>query len=259
MTSIRFDKLETTIVSVVVVNLVCSVQIEQEHVFYCEEKREGDLMIKVPSSFISLYIHSIQIERMNNQQKEQERIISMIFAVSENHVIGKGNDLPWHLPKDLKFFRDTTNGHPVIMGRRTFESIGCKPMPNRYNIVVTSRSAESFKDSDGQTLSNIQGKLAFVSSIENGLQLTKDIQKVFIIGGTKIYEDGLQFSNELLITHVHSNDVQGDIFLKIFNNQETLQDLNGSHWNVLTEEFHSKEHDQLQQFDFTIKTYNRRN
>src|ERR1700743_771746 len=100
-------------------------------------------------------------------------IVSIVVAISQNHVIGKDNKLLWYLPNDLKHFKDITTGHTVIMGRKTYESVG-KPLPKRRNIIITRQPIE------------IEG-CEVVNSIDAALQLCKSEGEVFIIGGAEIY------------------------------------------------------------------------
>src|SRR5690606_13326231 len=100
--------------------------------------------------------------------------ISIIVAIDENKAIGKNNQLLWHLPNDLKFFKQTTSGHPIIMGRKTFDSIR-KPLPNRKNIVITRD--ENLK---------IEGA-EVVNSLSEAIRSLQEENEVFIIGGAEIY------------------------------------------------------------------------
>jgi dihydrofolate reductase len=126
-------------------------------------------------------------------------IISIISAVSENDVIGKDNDLPWHLPADLQHFKRLTAGHSVIMGRKTFESVG-KPLPNRTNIVITRQQ------------DYVANGCILASSLGNALEEVPQGEKeVFICGGSEIYKLGLQLADRLYITRIHAQ-FEGDIF-----------------------------------------------
>lgn len=124
--------------------------------------------------------------------------ISIIVAIAEKGVIGGGNELLWHIPDDLKRFKRITSGHSVIMGRKTFESIG-KPLPNRRNIVIT-RNPE-FR-AEGIEVAN---------SLNVALGLTKTEDEVFIIGGGEIYRQALPMATKLYITRVHAN-FEGDTY-----------------------------------------------
>lgn len=124
--------------------------------------------------------------------------ISIIVAISENNAIGKDNELLWHLPKDLKRFKEITTGHTIIMGRKTFESIG-KPLPNRHSIIITNN--KNYK-AEGVTV---------VHSIQEALQIAKQEKEVFVIGGGKIYKNTLPIADKLYLTLVH-NTFEADTF-----------------------------------------------
>jgi dihydrofolate reductase len=126
-------------------------------------------------------------------------MLSMIVAVSENGVIGKNNDLLWHLPDDLKHFKRTTRGHHVIMGRKTFESQGSRPLPKRTNIIIT-RSPHY----------HAEGCIV-VHSLEEALAQVKDDEEPFIIGGEKIYRMAFPRVNRIYLTRVHAT-LEGDTY-----------------------------------------------
>ena len=135
-------------------------------------------------------------------------IISIIAAVAENRVIGKDNDLVWKLPKDMKYFMDTTLGHHVIMGRKNYESLPhkFKPLKNRVNIVVTRQSEYT-----------AQGTV-LVNSIWNGLEYAKNNgeSEVFIIGGGEIYAESMDVVSRMYITEVKES-FEGDTFFPEFD------------------------------------------
>jgi dihydrofolate reductase len=126
-------------------------------------------------------------------------MISLIWAMDDNAVIGKDNQLPWHLPEDLKFFKKTTMGHPIAMGRKTHDSIG-RPLPGRENIIITRNKDYS---SDGCTVLN---------SVDELIQYSKDQNKeIFVIGGAEIFKEVFPSADRLYITKIyHSFD--GDTF-----------------------------------------------
>ena len=130
--------------------------------------------------------------------------ISMIVAVGYNNEIGKDNKLLWDIPEDLKHFRETTTGKTVVMGRKTFESIG-KPLPNRKNIVLTRNINP-----------NIKGCYQ-TSNINDILKLEED---VFIIGGSQIYELFMPYADELIVTHVAEVFDDADSFFPEVNTKE---------------------------------------
>lgn len=127
-------------------------------------------------------------------------IISLIVAVSQNNVIGKENRLPWHLPEDLKYFKNTTWAMPIVMGRKTWESLG-KPLPGRTNIVISRNNG--FK-ADGARV---------VSSLSEAEKIARelDAREIFIIGGAEIFNMALPIANRLYLTRIH-HDFEGDVF-----------------------------------------------
>jgi len=122
--------------------------------------------------------------------------ISMIAAMANNRVIGKDNQMPWHLPADFAWFKRCTMGKPVVMGRKTYQSIG-RPLPGRHNIVISRDSSASF---EGTTV---------VSSIEEALKLVAGEAEVMIIGGGSIYASCLEKADRLYLTHIDL-EVEGD-------------------------------------------------
>lgn len=126
--------------------------------------------------------------------------ISLIAAISENRVIGKDNALLWHISEDLKRFKELTKGHPVIMGRKTYESIG-RLLPNRKNIIIT-------RDVDYK----LEGAV-IVNSLEEALRQAQSIStdEIFIIGGGQIFEQAIQIADKLYLTIVHTT-IEGDTF-----------------------------------------------
>src|SRR4051812_7556265 len=107
--------------------------------------------------------------------------VSIIVAIARNHAIGKNNQLLWHLPNDLKHFKDVTTGHTVIMGRKTFDSVG-KPLPKRRNIVITRQAI------------SIEG-CEVVNTIEAALALCANEEEVFIVGGAEIYKQSIPLTD----------------------------------------------------------------
>lgn len=126
--------------------------------------------------------------------------VSLVVAVSENRVIGKDNQLLWNLPNDMKFFKNTTWGMPVIMGRKTFESLG-KPLAGRTNIVITRQADWN------------QPGTVVVPSLDKALESASDTdaKEVFVIGGGQIYEQAMPIADRLYYTRVHTN-VDGDTY-----------------------------------------------
>ena len=126
--------------------------------------------------------------------------ISLVVAASENNAIGKNNQLIWHLPNDLKFFKNTTWGFPVIMGRKSFESVN-KPLPGRTNIVITTNP-----DWKVETV-------IVVKNLKDAIQKAAETnsKQIFIIGGGEIYKQSMDIADNIYITRVHA-DLEGDTF-----------------------------------------------
>lgn len=140
---------------------------------------------------------------MNNHIK-----LSLVVAASENNVIGKDNKLLWHLPNDLKFFKNTTWGMPVIMGRKTYDSMG-KPLIGRHNIVITRQTDWEAKD------------VTVVSSLEEAIEAVQqtDALEGYIIGGGQVYEQSIQRADKIYLTRVHTV-VEGDTFFPHINEDQ---------------------------------------
>ena len=128
---------------------------------------------------------------------------ALVVAMSRNRVIGRDNRLPWRLPADLAFFKRVTMGHPVIMGRRTFESIG-KPLPGRLNIVVSTQRGY---EAPGCTVAH---------SMEEAYRVAGDAEEVSIIGGSAIFEAALSEADVIYLTEVDA-EVEGDVFFPPFD------------------------------------------
>ncbi len=126
-------------------------------------------------------------------------MISIIVAVAENHAIGRNNELLWHLSDDLIRFKRITAGHPVIMGRRTWESLPKRPLPNRRNIVISDIPGDRI---DGAEV---------VSSIEAAIELCDPAEENFVIGGASVYRQFLPKCDRLYLTRVHK-PFEGDVF-----------------------------------------------
>jgi dihydrofolate reductase len=133
--------------------------------------------------------------------------ISIIVAIAKNNAIGKNNQLLWHIPADLKRFKKITGGHQVIMGKLTYESLPVRPLPNRKNIVITDKPAETF---EGCTT---------VYSISEALNFCNDQEESFIIGGGSVYRQFLPLCNKLYITLVNK-DFEADTFFPEINREE---------------------------------------
>ncbi|PVX41365.1 dihydrofolate reductase [Pasteurella langaaensis DSM 22999] len=133
---------------------------------------------------------------------------SLIVAMTKNHVIGKDNQMPWHLPADLAWFRQNTTGKPVIMGRKTFESIG-RPLPKRTNIVL---SRQPFAH-DGVIWKN---------SLESAVDFVKDSEEILLIGGGELFKQYLPQADKLYLTQIQA-EIEGDTF---------FPELNWNEWRI---------------------------
>ena len=160
--------------------------------------------------------------------------ISCIVAADKNNGIGKNNQLLCHLPADLKYFKNLTTHHAILMGRKTFESIG-KPLPNRTNIII-SRSEL-----------NIEGTHCF-KSLEDGISFAKSQNEteLFIIGGDSIYQQSMEMLDSVYLTRIH-NSFEADAFFPALPDE---------YWQINQNEFHAA--DEKNKFDFSFQTYNRK-
>lgn len=131
-----------------------------------------------------------------------------IVAMSENRVIGAKGGIPWHLPEDFRFFKKTTLRHTIVMGRKTYESLG-KPLPGRKNIVFTTQQL---------TIPEV----TVIHSLEELLQLNIPFEEIFVIGGAAIYNLLLPLCDTLFVTHVHRT-VEGEILFPLFEKEFSLK------------------------------------
>ena len=161
---------------------------------------------------------------------------SIIVAISDNNVIGKDNALLWRLSADMRFFKEKTTGHHIIMGRKTFESLGNRLLPNRTSIII-SRNAD-YQLPEGGILA---------TSIENAIAKVKDETEAFFIGGEQIYKSALPFVDTLYITRVH-HTFDGDAF---------FPEIDKSQWKLVSSEHHKA--DEKNEYDYTFETYQRIN
>jgi dihydrofolate reductase len=166
--------------------------------------------------------------------------LSLIAAIGKNREIGFGNKLPWRLPDDLKRFKEITRGHAVIMGRKTFESLGetagvpGRPLPERKNIIVT------------RDKTYIRHGVDVVHSLEEALKLCANDPGPFVIGGGDIFSQALPHAEKMYLTHVDTG-LPADSFFPEFDSRE---------WQIVSEEFHPK--DDRHPFGFTFRTYTRK-
>ncbi|MFO6297641.1 type 3 dihydrofolate reductase [Rahnella selenatireducens] len=155
-------------------------------------------------------------------------IISLIAALATDRVIGMENAMPWHLPGDLAWFKRNTLNKPVIMGRKTFESIG-RPLPGRLNIVISSKPGEH----DGVT---------WVTSVDAALAAAGDVEEVMVMGGGRVYEQLLPKANRLYLTHIDA-EVEGDTH---------FPDYEPDDWESTFSEFHDADEQNSHGYCFEI-------
>ncbi|WP_411895774.1 dihydrofolate reductase [Winogradskyella sp. A2] len=168
-------------------------------------------------------------------EKKKTRVLTVIVAVGENNAIGKDNDLIWHLSDDLKRFKKLTNGHHIIMGRKTFESFQ-KPLPNRTHIVITRQ--ENYNAPDG---------IIIVNSLEDAIDASKKDDQPFIIGGGEIYKQSIGIADKLEITRVHATFDDADTF---------FPEIDKSMWNEVSRTVHDA--DEKHKHAFSFVTYLRK-
>ena len=143
-------------------------------------------------------------------------MLSLIAAVARNRAIGKDNQLLWHLPEDMRHFRETTRGKPVIMGRKTWESLMTRPLPNRRNIVITRQA--DYEAVGAEVVGDLQAAFA----------LCTDVPEIVVMGGAQIYAEALPLATDLRITEVDLN-VDGDAY---------FPSIDASAWQELEREAH---------------------
>ncbi len=159
-------------------------------------------------------------------------MVSIIVAIAQNGTIGDKNSLLWHIKEDMRFFRTTTSGHPVIMGRKTFESLGSKPLPKRTNIVITRADRE------------FEGALT-AHSLEEAIRMAGADEEIFIMGGAQIYREALSVADRMYITRVE-RDYEGDT---------SFPEIDFSQWKLVDVVRH--ERGEEYEYPFEFRTYDR--
>ena len=154
--------------------------------------------------------------------------IIIISAVAKNNVIGKDGDIPWRIKEDFLHFKELTIGSPCIMGKNTYESLPVKPLPKRENIVLTRNP--NYKAEGVIIMNSFESALKYCEE--------KGFEKVFIIGGSSIYKQGLEFANVLELTHL-KQEFEGDTYFPEVNYDE---------WNLISKEEH--EHEKYGKYSF---------
>ena len=163
-------------------------------------------------------------------------ILSSIVAASLNHGIGKDNQLPWHLPADLKFFKSTTMGCPVVMGRKTFQSIG-RTLPGRKNVVITrDKTFNADKVFD----------IILASSLEEAIHNLQSEKEIFIIGGGEIFKQSIDKLDAIYLTVVNTS-IEADVF---------FPEIDPSKFELIWEEKHKADEKNI--FDYTFQKYIRK-
>ncbi|MCI7354368.1 MAG: type 3 dihydrofolate reductase [[Actinobacillus] rossii] len=153
---------------------------------------------------------------------------SLIVATTQNNVIGKDNQMPWHLPADLAWFRQNTTGKPVIMGRKTFESIG-RPLPKRINIVLSRQPFEH----EGVT---------WKDSLESAVDFVKDSEEIVLIGGGELFKQYLPKADKLYLTQIQA-EIEGDTF---------FPELNWNEWKIEYDEYRQADENNVYDLRFLI-------
>jgi len=159
-------------------------------------------------------------------------MISIIVAVSTNNVIGTQGELPWRLSDDLKHFKQVTMGKPIIMGRKTWESIG-RPLPGRQNIVITRQPGFQAEGCD------------VVTSIDAGIAAAGDVEEIMVIGGGQIYDVALPAAERLYLTRVHT-EIEGDAF---------FPEIDEGEWRLVSDEQHRS--DDKNEYPYSFQAYER--
>ncbi|GAA4799741.1 dihydrofolate reductase [Litoribaculum gwangyangense] len=176
-----------------------------------------------------------QTQAYNKAKSEKNKSeLTIIVAAAENHAIGKGNQLIWHLSDDLKRFKNLTNGHHIIMGRKTFESFP-KPLPNRTHIVITRQ--KHYKVPDG---------VVVVNTLADAIDASKNDTQPFIIGGGEIYKQAMDVADKIELTRVHHN-FEADTF---------FPEIDTKVWTETANAFHKK--DEHHDYEFSFITYERK-
>jgi dihydrofolate reductase len=166
-------------------------------------------------------------------------ILSIIVAASENNVIGKNNTLPWHMPADMKFFKEKTTGHVILTGRKNYESIPEKfrPLPNRTNIVITRQ--KNYQAPGAVVFPSIEKALEHISEKHGN-------EEVFIIGGAEIFKQTISACDKIYLTRIH-HFMEGDVFFPVLSEND---------WRLVHSELHKG--DEKNKYDFTFQTWERR-
>ncbi|MEO8116894.1 MAG: dihydrofolate reductase [Bacteroidota bacterium] len=163
--------------------------------------------------------------------------LSFVVAASTNNAIGKNNKLLWHLPNDLAFFKNTTWGMPVLMGRKTFESINSKPLKGRHNLILTHD--KNFSAENGKV----------IHTIDEGVQdaLQNDYRELMILGGATVYKQAIELAQKIYLTRVHAVFEDADAFIPEIKKEE---------WRLVSNEDFYK--DEKHAYDYSFQVWERK-
>ena len=156
-------------------------------------------------------------------------MVSIIVAIAQNGTIGDKNSLLWHIKEDMRFVRTTTSGHPVIMGRKTFESLGSKPLPKRTTLVITRADRE------------FEGALT-AHSLEEAIRMAGEDEEIFVMGGAQIYREALSVVDRMYITVVE-RDYEGDT---------SFPEIDFSQWKLVNVVRHERGEEYESPFEFRM-------
>ena len=187
---------------------------------------------KLKQKLVKEETHIAQSDLYNEEKtgtdSKKKNELTIIVAAAENDAIGKDNDLIWHLSDDLKRFKNLTNGHHIIMGRKTFESFP-KPLPNRTHVVITR-----------QNNYQVPNGIIIVNSLEDAIDVAKNDSQPFIIGGGEIYKQAMAFANKIELTRVH-HDFEADTF---------FPKIDATLWKETSKKFHDTDEKHKYAFSF---------
>ena len=161
--------------------------------------------------------------------------ITLVVAASENNAIGLNNQLLWHLPKDMRFFKNTTWGMPILMGRKTFESMGSKPLNGRLNIIITRN--KNWVNEDVTVVHTMEEATALATKFS--------YKELLVIGGGEIYEMALPLAQKIWLTRVHTT-IEGDVYFPELNTE----------WEMVSST--QKEADEKHKFSFDFECWKRK-
>lgn len=171
-------------------------------------------------------------------------LISIIVGMGQDRVIGKDNDMPWHLSADLKYFAKTTKGHPIIMGRKCYESIG-RPLPKRENIIITRNP--NFEAPGCTVVHSLEAALAtaqqYYKAVATPLSEEEETAEAFVIGGGEIYRQALDLADKLYLTYIDVRIEDGDVFFPDFEQDQ---------WKITKEEAHQKDEKNPYNYTFVV-------